>query len=101
MKIAEIIPDDMPKWAQDGIDSGQFFRVCLDRVASLEYKIKCMNNKDSDLELEIKGFLRDSLEIVVDFDNPNSSSDNQSVGIRFKGEDDCFTSETIYIPEAN
>ncbi len=39
MKITEIIPDDMPEWANDGIDSGQFFRVCLAKVKKLEQQV--------------------------------------------------------------
>jgi len=35
-RITEILPDDMPEWADEGIASGQFFRVCLSRVAKLE-----------------------------------------------------------------
>jgi len=39
-KIVEMIPDDMPKWAKDAMDEGQFFRVAVDRVKVLEDKIK-------------------------------------------------------------
>ena len=28
--ITEIIPDDLPDWAEDGLANGQFFRVCLE-----------------------------------------------------------------------
>ena len=35
-KTTEIIPDDLPKWAQDAINEGQFFREAIERVAELE-----------------------------------------------------------------
>ncbi len=31
-KITEIIPDDIPPWAQEAIVSGQFFRIAVDRA---------------------------------------------------------------------
>ncbi len=34
--ITEIIPDDMPEWAIEAMASGQFFRVCLERVEALQ-----------------------------------------------------------------
>ena len=40
MKITEIVPDDMPKWANDAFDGGQFFRVCLAKVGKLEKENK-------------------------------------------------------------
>lgn len=39
-KVTEIIPENMPEWAQDGIDSGQFFRVCLERVEHAEKQVE-------------------------------------------------------------
>jgi hypothetical protein len=31
-KITEVIPDDIPAWAQDAMDAGEFFRVAISRV---------------------------------------------------------------------
>lgn len=41
-KITEIIPDDMPDWANKAMENGQFFRVALDKVKKAEaQKKKC------------------------------------------------------------
>ena len=50
VNITEILPDDMPEWANDGIDSGQFFRVCLSKVATLEDKVKRLEADFEELE---------------------------------------------------
>lgn len=39
-KITEIIPDSMPDWAKDAMDEGQFFRMTLERISSLEAELK-------------------------------------------------------------
>ena len=39
-KITEIIPDSIPDWAKDAMDDGQFFRIALERIASLEAQLK-------------------------------------------------------------
>lgn len=39
-KITEIIPDSIPDWAKDAMDDGQFFRMTLERIASLEAQLK-------------------------------------------------------------
>jgi hypothetical protein len=48
---------------------------------------------------ELKEFLKDNLEIVIDFNSPHSSDNCQSVGLKFMGDKECFTEETIYVPE--
>ena len=35
-KITEIIPDNLPDWAQEAMDNGQFFKVAIKKVAELE-----------------------------------------------------------------
>lgn len=35
-KIVEIIPDDLPEWAQDAIDRGQLFDEMLKRINRAE-----------------------------------------------------------------
>ena len=52
-------------------------------------------------EREIKEFLRNNLEIVIDFDDKYSGGNNQTVGLRFKGEKECFNFEVVYIPESD
>ncbi len=32
--ITEIIPDDIPEWANEAMAAGQLFRVCIDRATS-------------------------------------------------------------------
>ena len=39
-KITEIIPDDLPEWAAEAFDNGQFFRVAIERVATLEQELR-------------------------------------------------------------
>lgn len=34
--ITEIIPDDMPEWAKQAMDEGQFFNVVCERLKELE-----------------------------------------------------------------
>lgn len=48
---------------------------------------------------EIKQFLKDNLEIVVEFENPYSVGLDQKIGLKFKGDEVCFTKETIYISQ--
>jgi len=43
-KITEIIRDDMPEWAQDAIDNGNFFSVAIAKVESLEKEVKDLND---------------------------------------------------------
>ena len=50
-------------------------------------------------EEEIKEFLRNNLEIVIENERKYSPGDDQMVGLRFKGEDECFTQGVVYIPE--
>lgn len=42
-KIVEIIPDDLPQWAQDAMDRGQLFTEMLRRIELLE-KTKLNHN---------------------------------------------------------
>lgn len=35
-KIVEIIPDNMPRWMSDAMDSGQLFNAVIAHVAELE-----------------------------------------------------------------
>ncbi len=35
-KIKEIIPDDIPAWAQDAIDEGQLWKTVFDRITKLQ-----------------------------------------------------------------
>ena len=50
MKITEMIPHDMPDWANEGIDSGQFFRVCLAKVEELENSLRdCASKLESQI----------------------------------------------------
>lgn len=49
---------------------------------------------------EIKQFLRDNLALVVEFESPYESSNHQRVGLRFAGDSDCFTWETVMVPES-
>jgi hypothetical protein len=46
----------------------------------------------------MKEFLRQNLEIVVEYEHKYSPGNSQIVGLRFKGEDKCFTEETVYVP---
>ena len=46
---------------------------------------------------EIKQFLRDNLEIVIEFETNYNNNANQTVGIRIKGDDDCFSEQTVCI----
>lgn len=39
-KITEIIPDDIPQWAQDAMDKGQLWTTVFDRIEELEAEIK-------------------------------------------------------------
>ena len=48
MKVIEMIPNDIPDWANEGIDSGQFFRVCLAKVEELENSLRdCASKLES------------------------------------------------------
>lgn len=38
-KITEIIPKDLPDWAKESFETGQFFRVAIEKVAALEVEI--------------------------------------------------------------
>lgn len=47
-RITEILPDNMPEWANEALESGQFFRECLKKVGimaseinRLEEQIEC------------------------------------------------------------
>jgi len=35
-KITEIIPDDIPEWAQKSFDEGNFFRTAIEKVSELQ-----------------------------------------------------------------
>lgn len=41
-KITEIIPDDLPDWAKQAMDNGQFFKTACDRIKQLEQPTKEM-----------------------------------------------------------
>ena len=47
---------------------------------------------------ELKEFLRDNLEIVVKYERQYSPGNNAIIGLRFKGEDKCFSTDMVYIP---
>jgi len=40
--ITEIIPDDLPEWAKEAFDDGQFFKVVCERIKQLEQPTKEM-----------------------------------------------------------
>lgn len=42
-KIIEIMPDDMPEWAQKAMDEGRLFSTCIERCEKLERE-KLNNN---------------------------------------------------------
>ena len=35
MKITEIIPDDLPEWAKQAMDDGQFFNVVSEKIKNM------------------------------------------------------------------
>ena len=35
-RIVEIFPDNVPEWAQEAFDAGQFFRIAIARVQEAE-----------------------------------------------------------------
>ena len=39
-KVTEIIPEDIPSWAQEAIDEGQFFRIAMEKVKELEKELR-------------------------------------------------------------
>jgi len=43
-KITEIIPDNIPEWAQEAMDNGNFFSVAIAKVESLEKEVKSLND---------------------------------------------------------
>jgi len=44
-KITEIIPDDIPEWAQQAIDEGQFFKVACDSMKELDKLKRLLKNR--------------------------------------------------------
>lgn len=46
-QIIEIVPDDMPQWAWDAFDSGQFFRICVQKVEDLETLVNKLKQEPS------------------------------------------------------
>ena len=38
-RIVEIFPDNVPEWAQEAFDAGQFFRIAIARVQEAEGKV--------------------------------------------------------------
>ena len=48
---------------------------------------------------ELKKFIRDNLEIVSEYEYKHLAGTNMVVGIMLKGDDDCFSECTIYIPD--
>jgi len=47
-KIVEIIPDNMPEWALNAMDRGQFFKEALEKISTLESAI-AKHESDSEL----------------------------------------------------
>lgn len=47
----------------------------------------------------LKEFLRENLEITVEYQCMMGSGNNQKVGLRFKGDEETFTEDIIYIPD--
>jgi len=43
-KVTEIIPDDIPRWASDAINNGDFFKVCIEKVTFLEREVNNLKN---------------------------------------------------------
>jgi len=39
-KITEIVPDDLPEWAQTSFDNGRFFKVAVEKVSFLEKELQ-------------------------------------------------------------
>ena len=67
-KITEIIPDDMPEWALEAFWTGQFFRVCVEKVETLQARVKELETIDTASEARIQeleigvAFLTDAIE---------------------------------------
>lgn len=78
-KITEIIPDSIPDWAKDAMDDGQFFRIALDRIASLEAQLKEWDNIKDDLLRDIiecePSALEDEMTICIHYDTLNNILD--------------------------
>lgn len=49
---------------------------------------------------ELRHWLRDNLKIEVEIDDMHGPGNSVTVGLRFKGEHDSFTSARINIPES-
>jgi len=57
--------------------------------------VRCLTSDE--LKEFIKFFLRENLELIVEVE-PYSSSNNQTVGLKFKGDEKPFTAEIVFIP---
>lgn len=44
LKVTEIIPDNLPEWAQEAMDAGQFFKAALEKVDTLEKALNDLLN---------------------------------------------------------
>ena len=58
-----------------------------------------MSDEENEENEELKKFLRENLEIDSEYIYQLSSGTDMAVGIRFKGDEDCFSECTIYIPD--
>ena len=52
-------------------------------------------------KLELKQFIRDNLEILVEPQYSMGDGNNQIVGLRFVGDKECFAEEIVYIPDGD
>lgn len=49
---------------------------------------------------EILQFIKDNIEIVVEWGSQYPDSSNQTIGLSVKGDTECFTKATVIITDA-
>lgn len=48
---------------------------------------------------QIKDFIRENLEVVIEYSVSHGPELNQRVGLRFKGDDEVFAEDIVVIPD--
>ena len=50
---------------------------------------------------ELKDFIRDNLVIEINYASPYGGGNDMEISLRLNGDDNCFSSGTVFIPEDN
>lgn len=84
---------------KDTSESYQYFYIKESQAKRIVDHLNYIFDFNRGKKKELKQFLRENLELVIECESPMGPGNNQEIGLRFKGDDDCFAKETVYVPD--